>query len=72
MASAKGSHHGVTDEAWTRLVRRIILATGHYLLHRYAAWKRDGRLAAVPIQRRPPSACRRWLRGVIKGLVRRV
>ena len=72
VASAKGSHHGVTDEAWTRLVRRIILATGHYLLHRYAAWKRDGRLAATPIQRRPASACRRWLRRVIRRLVRKV
>ncbi len=43
VASAKGSHHGVTDEAWARLVRRVVLATSHYLLHRYAAWKRQGR-----------------------------
>ena len=72
VASAKGSHHGVTDEAWTRLVRRVVLATSHYLLHRYAAWKRDGRVVAAPIQRRPLSAGRRWLQGVIRGRVRKV
>ena len=72
VASAKGSHHGVTDEAWTRLVRRVVLATSHYLLHRYAAWKRDGRAVAAPIQRRPLSAGRRWLQGVIRGWVRKV
>lgn len=48
VASAKGSHHGVTDEAWTRLARRIVFSTGQYLLQRYAAWEHTPRPAAVP------------------------
>ena len=43
IASAKGSHQGVTDAAWSRLARRIVLTTGQYLLRRYAAWKHNGR-----------------------------
>ena len=42
VASAKGSHHGVTDEAWTRLARRMVWIAGQYLLKRYAVWKSDG------------------------------
>jgi len=40
IASAKGSHQGVADAAWSRLARRIVLTTGQYLLRRYEAWKR--------------------------------
>ncbi len=73
VASAKGGHHGVTDEAWTRLARRIVFATGQYLLQRYAAWK-DGerpRPAAAPAV---PSASRKgswrsWLARVVRGVV---
>ena len=39
VASAKGSHHGVTDEAWTRLARRMVWVAGQYLLAHYEAWK---------------------------------
>lgn len=39
IASAKGSHLGVADEAWCRLARRIVHTTADYLLHRYAAWQ---------------------------------
>lgn len=42
VASAKGSHHGVTDEAWTRLARRMVWTAAQYLLTRYEVWKSDG------------------------------
>jgi hypothetical protein len=42
IASAKGSHHGLTDELWCRLARRMVGTTGHYLIHRYQAWTDDG------------------------------
>ena len=69
VASAKGGHHGVTDEAWTRLARRIVFATGQYLLHRYAAWKHNGRPVAPPPGNRPPPPRRRWLPRVIGALL---
>lgn len=65
VASAKGSHHGVTDEAWTRLARRIVLATAQHLLQRYTAWKRNGRPIATSLK----PARRRWLPHGIKRLV---
>ncbi len=42
IASAKGSHHGVTDEPWCRLARRMVGTTGRYLIHRYRVWTHDG------------------------------
>ena len=42
IASAKGSHHGATDEAWTRLARRMVWTTSEFLLTRYEAWKSGG------------------------------
>ena len=42
VASGKCSHHGVTDEAWTRLARRMVWTAGEYLLTRYEAWKSGG------------------------------
>ena len=39
VASAKGSHHGVADEAWSRLARRMVCTTGQYVIHRYGTWK---------------------------------
>ena len=42
IASAKGSHHGATDEAWTRLARRMVWTAGEYLLTRYEEWKSGG------------------------------
>jgi hypothetical protein len=42
IASAKGSHHGMTDELWCRLARRMVGTTGHYLIHRYRTWTHDG------------------------------
>ena len=48
MASAKGSHQGVTDATWTRLARQIVFATGQYLVRRYVDWKQAGRPIAPP------------------------
>jgi hypothetical protein len=42
IASAKGSHHGVTDELWCRLARRMVGTTGRYLIHRYQVWTGEG------------------------------
>ena len=39
VASAKGSHHGVTNEAWSRLARRMVFITGQYMIQHYGAWK---------------------------------
>ena len=42
VASGKGSHHRATDEAWTRLARRMVWTAGEYLLTRYEEWKSGG------------------------------
>lgn len=62
VASARGAHHGVTDEAWTRLARRFVFAVGQYVVQHYAAWKRSGGVRKSPT---PPTASkasfwRRW------------
>ena len=49
IASRKGSHPGVTDEVWGRLVCHLCWTTGYFLLHRYSVWKSHGR-------RRPPDS----------------
>ena len=65
VASAKGSHHGVTDEAWTRLARRMVWTAAQYLLTRYALWKsggmRDTRFGTLDrASRSGTSAIRQW------------
>jgi hypothetical protein len=40
LSSAKGSHPGVTDEAWRRLSRQILFSVTQYVLRRYGEWKR--------------------------------
>jgi hypothetical protein len=69
VASAKGSHHGVTDETWCRLARRMVFTTGQYVMQRYATWCHDGPPTA-PREERPASSRRRWLARVIRTLVR--
>jgi len=69
VASAKGGHHGVTDEAWTRLARRIVFATGQYLLQRYAAWKHNSRPVTPPPKGSAPPSRRRWLPRAIRTLI---
>ncbi|MGD8451608.1 MAG: hypothetical protein PVJ57_07290 [Phycisphaerae bacterium] len=69
MASARGSHYGVTDEAWTRLARRIIFAVGQYFTLRYATWKRNGRQPAPPaVSCRQPTP-RSWLPSLLANLL---
>ncbi len=65
VASAKGSHHGVTDEAWTRLARRMVWTAGQYLLTRYEVWKSSGmtepRFGTLDrTSRLGPSGIRQW------------
>ena len=65
VASAKGSHHGVTDEAWTRLARRMVWTAAQYLLTRYEVWKsggmREPRFGTLDrASRSGPSAIRQW------------
>jgi hypothetical protein len=68
VASAKGSHHGVTDEAWTRLARRMVFTTAQYVMQRYGAWRHNGRPTAPP-EREPVSPRRRWLPRAIRRLI---
>ncbi len=69
VASAKGSHHGVTDETWCRLARRMVFTAGQYLLQRYSAWEHNGRpVAAAPGKRSGPPR-RRWVPRVIRTLI---
>ncbi len=72
VASAKGSHHGVTNEAWSRLARRMVFTTGQYLIQHYAAWK-DGERPRPPTGPDVPSASRNgswrgWLARVVLGV----
>ena len=64
IASAKGSHHGTTDEAWTCLARRMVWTAGEYLLTRYEAWKSGGTKPRFGTLDRAswwsPSAIRQW------------
>lgn len=61
VASVKGSHQGVTDEAWTRLARRIVFAAVQYVTQRYTGWKRNGRSTAPPAGEQPKSTRQSWL-----------
>ncbi|MCH8913693.1 MAG: protein kinase [Planctomycetes bacterium] len=76
VASRKGSHPGVTDEAWGRLVCHLVWMAGYFLLNRYAMWKShrrrwptepDGSVAARGW--RPLGSCLRWLGGVARRVV---
>ncbi|MGD8454463.1 MAG: hypothetical protein PVJ57_21830 [Phycisphaerae bacterium] len=42
LSSAKGSHHGVPDEDWSRLARRMVFCAADYVLRRYTTWKQHG------------------------------
>ena len=75
VASAKGSHHGVTDEAWARLARRMVFTTGQYVIQHYGAWKRNGCCAVAgdngvhgsspAYQPSPNNSWRTWLARVV-------
>ncbi|GAG12161.1 unnamed protein product, partial [marine sediment metagenome] len=72
VASAKGSHHGVTDEAWSRLARRMVFTTAQYVLQRYAAWKHNGPTRAPPASASPDASRNdprsRWLGRILRWL----
>ena len=75
MASAKGSHHGVTNEAWSRLARRMVFTTGQYVIDHYGTWK-DGERLRPPTGPPVPSASRNgswrgWLPRVIRTFIRK-
>ena len=77
IASAKGSHLGVTDETWCRLARQIVAATAHHLIRRYSAWKANDRKvnADRPGNRDVVRAaftaarCRDWLANTLRRVV---
>jgi hypothetical protein len=66
VASAKGSHAGVTDASWSRLARRMVFTTAQYLIQHYETWKAGGARES-PADRDPRSCVtaksrwRRWL-----------
>jgi hypothetical protein len=64
VANAKGSHHGVTNEAWSRLARRMVFTAGQYVIQHYEAWKRAAPLASPPSRNPQPSLSprSRWRR----------
>src|SRR5262249_33729532 len=72
LTSAKGSHHGVTDEAWARLARRIVFCATQYLLQRHETGKNNpqhkpaARPAPQQAAKTPPDSpaprSRTWLR----------
>ncbi len=71
VASAKGSHHGVTNEAWSRLARRMVFTTGQYVIQHYEAWKSAPRaLLRSPDAQPPVSHKSRWRR-CLSALTRR-
>jgi hypothetical protein len=70
VASAKGSHHGVTDETWCRLARRMVFAAGQYVIQRYAKWEDDGRAGASVAQPGRAGHPRDgWVGRVIRALI---
>jgi hypothetical protein len=78
LSSAKGSHHGVPDEDWSRLARRMVFCTADYVLRRYATCKQHAPQPAVPAPRqtspprsKPGGTRRRFLRRLRKWLRRR-
>ncbi|MGD8454577.1 MAG: hypothetical protein PVJ57_22410, partial [Phycisphaerae bacterium] len=71
VATARGSHYGVTDDAWTHLARRIVFAAGQYFTQRYTIWKQNGRQPASPPANHPQPASRSWLPRLLATLLLR-
>ena len=75
LASRRGSHPGVTDESWGRLVCHLCWTTSHHLLTRYGLWKSHGRRwpEGTTGPRGPSSSNGSWwrrLRGLVTGRAR--
>jgi hypothetical protein len=66
LSSAKGSHHGVADEAWSRLARRMVYCAADYLLRRYTRWKQRG---PRPVTEGPTTATPQSVAGTRGGLI---
>ena len=72
IASRKGSHPGVTDEVWGRLVCHFCWMASYFLLSRYSAWKSHGRRrpgdpdGSGPGGQGPLGSCLQWLGGVAR------
>ena len=73
IASRKGSHPGVTDEVWGRLVCHLCWTTGYFLLNRYSVWKSHGRRwpadsggSGAAHDGAARGLCARWLQGVAR------
>ncbi len=73
VASRKGSHPGVTDEVWGRLVCHLCWMTGYFLLNRYAVWKShrrrwpaDSAGSGAAHDGAARGLCARWLQGVAR------
>jgi len=76
VASAKGSHAGVTDAAWSRLARRMVFTTGQYLIQHYETWKTGGARESPADPDSQPcvtvkSRLGRWLNALPRPLGRR-
>ena len=73
ITSRKGSHPGVTDEMWGRLVCHLCWTASYFLLCRYGAWKSHGRRwpgdpgdSDAAGNGAAPGRCKRWLQGVVR------
>ncbi len=72
VASRKGSHPGVTDEVWGRMVCHFCWMASYFLLCRYGAWKSHGRRWPADLDgpdpggRGPLGSCLHWLGGVAR------
>ncbi|MGD8452700.1 MAG: hypothetical protein PVJ57_12850 [Phycisphaerae bacterium] len=71
MASARGSHYGVTDDAWTRLARRIVFIVGQHFTQRYTIWKQNGRQPPPHPANHPQPPPRSWLSRLLATLLPR-
>ncbi len=76
IASRKGAHPGVTDEARGRLVCHLCWMASYMLVSRYAVWKSNGRHwpedrrepdRSVPAQVRANGSWRGWLGGILRS-----
>lgn len=64
LASRKGSHPGVTDETWGRLISHLCWTGSYLLLQRYAAWKQNRRTWIDPRHGQRPNPLRRIISAV--------
>lgn len=72
LSSLKGSHHGVPDEHWCRLARRLVFCAADYVLDRYREWKtRAPQAAPAPVPAAPPPQNKQGLSARIRSHIGR-